>query len=96
MTTETEAQAEQEQVAITPYMERLIEHMLQNPNLSYYLTGICREIGMHPGTASPLLRRMADAGWLTCKPVPGANGRNPLKHYRFTPGTATMLRKAIR
>ena len=94
MTVETEAQPEQ--VTIPPTMERILVHMLENPKLSYYLTGICRQIDMHPGTASPLLRRMEAAGWLSAKLVAVKGQRTPLKMYRFTQGSAKMLREAIR
>lgn len=86
------------QVRITSRMEQIIKHMLEDPKAEYYLGGICSATNTFPGTISPLLRRMEDAGWLQSKVVHARVGMlGPArKYYRFTAGSAAMLRKAIR
>jgi DNA-binding IclR family transcriptional regulator len=87
--TDTETEAT-EVVTITPIMVKIIEHMLTDAKAAHNLSGLCAALDLYPGTVSPLLRRMRDAGWLA--DTPGGGGR---VYYRFTRGTAPMLRKAI-
>jgi DNA-binding MarR family transcriptional regulator len=90
----TEAQ-EQKQVIISPRMQQIIEHMLGNPKARYHVSGICRDLDLLTGTVTPLMRKMHEAGWVT-RDVEPRGTSHPKTWYRFTAGTAPMLRKALR
>lgn len=96
MTTQTaEAPA---RIVISARMEQIIRHMLANPRRAHAPAEISKAIGASSGTVSPLLATMVDAGWLTVEVEPRRPGSvGPLRRmHSFTPGTAVMLRKALR
>ncbi len=82
-------------VEITFRMGQIIEHMLGNPRARYCVSEVSAALGLPTGTVTPLMHRMRDAGWIAGTTEP--RGRHyPRTWYRFTTGTAPMLRKAIR
>lgn len=78
-------------------MEQIIATMLERPRKAYYTRQLCATLNLTSGTISPLLNRMEEAGWVASEFVSAAGSRRgaPRKYYRFTAGTAAMLRKAI-
>lgn len=89
------ADTEQETVEISFRMSQIIEHMLGNTRGRYCVSEVSTALGLRTGTVTPLMRRMAEVGWLTAETEP--RGRHyPKTWYRFTTGTAPMLRRAIR
>lgn len=86
--------ADEQHVEITPRMEQIIRHMLTNPRAKYYTARITADAGIPEGSTSALMRRMEAAGWLTSQTEPRQQYA-PRRYYRFTPGSASMLRKAV-
>jgi response regulator of citrate/malate metabolism len=78
-------------------MEKIIRHMLANPRQAYAASEISRAVEISSGTTSPIMQTMLAAGWLADEIEPRRPGSvGPLRRlYRFTAGTAPMLRKAI-
>lgn len=93
----TQTESPPAQVPIHRNMEKIIRHMLENPRTAICGADIGRALGLSSGTITPIMKKMLAAGWLDAETEPrrpGATG--PLRvMYRFTQGTAAMLRKAV-
>lgn len=81
-------------VSITPRMQEVIRHMLTNPRARYCCVGISRDAGVPSGTLPFVMQTMERAGWVTSEYEPRQR-YSPRRWYRFTAGSAPMLRRAI-
>lgn len=82
-------------VAITPRMQDVINHMLSNPKGKYCAIEISQATGLATGVISPLLHKMEAAGWAESEFAPRTQ-RAAKRYFWFTPGSAAMLRKALK
>lgn len=85
----TEVKQESRQVVLTFWETKIAEHMLANSRQRYTGSDIARTLGAEQPTVARILRRWFDYGWVD-RVQAGAALR-----YRFTAGTAPMLRRAL-
>lgn len=76
-------------------MEQIIRHMLAAKG-KVYGAAVAEELGLTSGTVAPILVRMEDVGWVKSERIKiGGTSGTARRYYRFTEGSAAMLRKAI-
>ena len=69
---------------ITGITAIMLRHMLKEPKQVYYCNKLSKDLDQWPGTLSPLLRRLEDAGWLSSETKRIGADVQVRRYYRFT------------
>ena len=80
----------------SPQTLRVLEALLETPDVWQYGYDLSRRTGLKSGTLYPILIRLADQGWLaTCWSEPEQAGRPPRHLYRLTSEGASRAGDAV-
>lgn len=76
----------------------VLRALLRDPGRELYGLELCKESGLQPGTAYPILLRLEHEGWVTSQWEgidPQVEGRPARRYYRLTAGGAAQASAAV-
>lgn len=91
--------AMQREILLGFWKAHILHHASEGPVVGQWMLRELRRHGydVSPGTIYPLLARLEERGWLTCKTAPGS-GLRARKEYSLTPNgrqVLTLLRQQV-
>jgi len=91
--------AVQREILLGFWKARILHHASKGPVVGQWMLRALRRHGyeVSPGTIYPLLARLEERGWLTCKTAPGG-GLRARREYSLTPRgrrVLVLLRKQV-
>ena len=83
---------------LTVQVQLVLQALLRDPAREMYGLELSEETGLQPGTAYPILLRLAHEGWVTSRwedVDPRAEKRPARRYYRLTAGGAVQASTAL-